>query len=78
MSWQLSLFDPEGSPTWDDVQEGMARFVPHERYSVPCRDSCMWAESVHYRAGEQTCYLFSKPIKDGMCPSSGRLEWCES
>ena len=78
MSVQLTLFAVhEGSPTWDDVQKGRASFVPHERYSEPCRESCLWSDCISERMGQRTCYLFARPIVDGMCPSSGRLEWTE-
>jgi len=74
---QLSLFAPERTPTWEDAQKGRASWVPHDRYSEPCRSECLWSDSVFERMGEPTCCLFAKPIVGGMCPSSGRLEWNE-
>jgi len=79
MGEQLSLFaiiEPKPkSPTWDDVQKGAASWVAHDMYSEPCRQSCMWSDSVFTLMGEVSCYLFRKPIRGGMCPSTGRIEW---
>ena len=78
---QLSLFsviEPKPKrPTWEDVQKGRARHVPHEAYSKPCRESCFWYGDRFPLMGELSCYLFSKPIRGGMCPSTGRIEWNE-
>lgn len=73
---QLSLFDGQrGNPTWDDVQKGLAEWVGHETYSTPCREGCMWSADTFELLGERACCLFRKPMRDGMCPSTGRIEW---
>ena len=73
---QLSLFDVHhGNPTWDDVQKGRATFVRHDAYSRRCRESCLHSGSIFDMGGERTCYLFRKPVRDGMCPSTGEIEW---
>jgi len=71
MGMQLSLFDDVRTPTWEDAQKKRARAVRHGAYAHPCISSCMWADDVH--GGR--CYLFAKPIVDGMCPSTTHLEW---
>lgn len=71
MGMQLSLFDGVRTPTWEDVQKKRASAVRHGAYALPCRDSCMWSDDVH----DGRCYLFAKPIVDGMCPSTTHLEW---
>ena len=78
MSEQLTLFSikPDKQPTWDDVQKGRAKQVPHERYTQPCRKECMWHESISNFGGiENCCYLFHKPVINGKCPSTITLEW---
>lgn len=77
MSQQLSLFaNLRGhSPNWDDAQKGRARWVPHDAYSRKCRKSCIWSDSIADVPAKQTCYLFHKPIINGMCPSTGELAW---
>jgi len=75
---QLSLFceQQRGSPNWDDVQKGRAEVVAHDAYSTPCTPECMWADSIGDFGGyEGCCYLFRKPVLDGMCPSTCKLEW---
>ena len=75
---QLSLFadlmgvdESQHAPTWDDVQKKLARTVTHEPYTRPCRASCLWFPSI----SNGRCYLFAKPVIDGMCPATTRLEW---
>lgn len=71
---QLSLFE-SGNPTWEDVQKGYAAHVPHAKWSRPCTDACMWHGSRHEAGGAERCYLFADEVRDGMCPSTGHLEW---
>lgn len=66
----LELF-PTRSPTWEDVQKGRAEAVTHGAYTRPCRESCLHADSIF----DGMCYLFRRPIIEGMCPSSVHLEW---
>lgn len=82
---QLTLFPDKkritkqrkrGAPSWDDVQKGRAIVTHHERYSQPCKPECMWADSIGDFGGhENCCYLFHKPVVDGMCPGTCELEW---
>ena len=38
-------------------------------------ESCLHSGSIFEMGGERTCYLFRKPVRDGMCPSTGEIEW---
>ena len=72
----LDLFPAHAAgPTWDDVQKGRARTATHGAYARPCTGECMHRAAAFESGGEMTCYLFRKPIRGGMCPSSTHLEW---
>ena len=71
MSNQLSLFAHDRPPQYRDVERHEADAVRHEPYSRPCRPSCLWADSVE----DGVCYLFAKPVIEGMCPSTVHFEW---
>jgi hypothetical protein len=73
---QLSLvLFPEKQPAWEDVQKGRAETVNHGAYARPCTRECLYSSDVFELCGERTCFLFGKPIRDGMCPSTVHLEW---
>ena len=75
---QLSLFadlaevdESKHAPTWDDVQKKRARTVTHSPYSHACHPDCFWFPDI----SNGRCYLFAKPVINGMCPATTRLEW---
>ena len=72
---QIDLFAKQDAPTWDDVQKGLAEWVQHEPYSKPCYSECLFSDCIFELCGKTTCYLFRKPVINGMCPSSGHMEW---
>lgn len=74
---QLDLFAHLESPTWEDVQQGRAKWIQHDPYSKPCYSECLWSDCIFELCGKTTCYLFRKPIVNGMCPSSGQAEWID-
>lgn len=61
----------EHAPTWDDVQKKRARAITNKPYTRPCRASCLWFPDI----SNGWCYLFAKPVIDGQCPATTRLEW---
>ena len=67
---QLSLFQPERPPTWEDVQKGRARVVDAVE---PCSgETCMfWHGGCTHTAGR---YAFPKQRPGGKCLHH-RLEW---
>lgn len=71
----LDLFPRSVNPSWDDVSAGTARVVTCDPYSKRCHDGCIWYGFRFQRCGSLTCYLFQKPICNGMCPSSTQIEW---
>lgn len=71
----LDLF-PHKKPTWEDVAKRRARVVEIEPYSHSCeRSNCLWKNSMYKRRSVDYCYLFKKPILNGMCPCTVELVW---